>query len=79
MSPELERLKGEAMLRYHTDARFRARVRLAIHVEEELEDHRWTNDRAVRHERLERLVTVLHALDQDDAYRASIRYVGPPL
>lgn len=79
MTPELERLLEEGRARYHTDPAFHARVKLAVRVEEDMEGHRWANDRAVRHERLERLVTVLHALDHEDATAKSIRYVGPPL
>lgn len=79
MTPELERLLEEGRARYHTDPAFHARVKLAVRVEEEMEGHRWANDRAVRHERLERLVLVLNALDQAEAARRSIRYVGPPL
>lgn len=80
MNPELERLRMEARERYHTDAPFHARVKLAIQVEEELDLGRgYVADRSVRFDRLERLVTVLHALDKDAESRASIRYVGPPL
>lgn len=76
MIPEIEELRGQAMHRYHTDPRFHARVTLAVRMEEELDRGRHPADRSYRHERLERLVTVLHGLDQDEEYWASIRVVG---
>lgn len=78
MSPELERLMAEAKHRYHTDALFHARVTLAERVEDAI-TWRPLDDGLERRDRRERLVTVLHALDQDEEFRASIHYVGPPL
>lgn len=76
MSPELERILEEAKHRYHTDAAFHARVRLAVRVEDGV-TWRPLDDRTERRDQLERLASVLHALDQEAAYQASIRYIGP--
>lgn len=69
---------AEAKHCYHTDARFQARVNLAVRVEDEI-TWRPLDDRLERRDRLERLITVLHVLDQEDRYAAALRYVGPPL
>lgn len=78
MNPELEALRAEAKNRANMDARFRARLTLAVRVEEELAGGRPAS-RWERHDRQERLAIVLHALDRDENYQRSIRYVGPPL